>query len=113
MILITILTVYLCVYGLHTAIHYFAEYVDFDLGFWANHDFQGNYRPFWIRSIARPLFLCNVCMSSLWGTVFYLLASGTWSFSGWVITCLSVAALISISNKVLDKYEDTYVIGAN
>jgi hypothetical protein len=52
-------------------------------------------------------------MSSLWGTVFYLLASGTWSFSGWVITCLSVAAMISITNKIVDKYEDTYVIGAN
>ena len=40
-----------------------------------------------------PMFLCPVCMASLYGTLFYLLFTPTYNFIGWSVYIVALAGL--------------------
>lgn len=51
-----------------------------------------------IQFLAKPLFYCNVCMSSVWGTVFYILLPGQFEIVSWISHLLFSVAFIHTYN---------------
>jgi hypothetical protein len=109
-------TFFLCalfVYGVHTVIHHTAEFFGLDLfRFYEGKkatvhprfrqgevDYQE--RPIWQQFFLRPLMICNVCMSSVWGSVFYVMNFGFTDPAQWVFHCVISAAIIFIINQIL------------
>ena len=59
-------------------------------------------RPLWQRFILKPTIYCNVCMSSVWGSVYFWAVhydSANW-ITEWPLHMVCSAAIISIINKI-------------
>jgi hypothetical protein len=99
----------LFVYGVHTVIHHTAEFFEIPMGrayrlhhgwkYYAR-DVRGE-RPTWQKFFLRPLFYCNVCMSSIWGSIFYVANFGFEQPISWILHCVISAAIIAIINQIL------------
>jgi len=52
-------------------------------------------------TILKPLILCNICMSSIWGTTLYvLLTYPAIDIKEWLITIIAVAGLNQVINEI-------------
>lgn len=86
------------VYGVKVVIDSFADHYEIDLiDLYEYRNKCGHQRPMWQKTILRPLFYCNVCMSSIWGTVGYLLI-GFESWQQWALHLVICAALVDTFN---------------
>lgn len=97
----TIFITALFVIGVKAVINGFFEFFGIEINqiyHWA----QDDPRKTWQQFIMRPTIYCNVCMSSFWGTIGYILASTTFNTFEWILTCFSCAAIITIFNKIPD-----------
>ena len=59
-------------------------------------------RPMWQKFILKPTIYCNVCMSSVWGSVYFWAVhydSANW-ITEWPLHMVCSAAIISIINKI-------------
>lgn len=95
----------LFVHGVYVVINSTAEHFGGDA--WLNDFYWYNTRtyddrPLWQRTILKPTFQCNVCMSSVWGTVGYYLI-GWESAQDWILHCVVCAALIAGVNYIQSK----------
>jgi len=102
----------LFVYGISKVIDGYADFFDIDLDRFYNESgalFKDQdspvqitkIRPKWQKFLFKPLFYCNVCMSSVWGSVFYLVVY--WNeidFFTWACHLIISAAIISIINSL-------------
>lgn len=96
------------VYGVKAVINGYADFFDFDLdNFYAfkNTKFAPHAwrdRPQWQRFILKPTIYCNVCMSSVWGSVYFWAVhyhSANWIVE-WPLHMVCSAAIITIINKI-------------
>jgi hypothetical protein len=60
-------------------------------------DYKEN--PLFLKFIYRPLFYCNVCMSSVWGSIYYVVSFGFVDPWSWILHCVISAGLIQIVNR--------------
>lgn len=92
------------VMGVKVVIDNLASHFDIDLSdiWWYGWYKDGRMAPHWWAHISRPLYYCNVCMSSVWGTVGYLLM-GWASWQDWALHCIICAAIVSGVNHIKDK----------
>lgn len=51
-----------------------------------------------IKALLKPTMICNVCMSSFWGTFFYLLITDEITLVTWIFTMLFSAGFIGMIN---------------
>lgn len=97
----------LFVYGIHKVIWSYADFFDVDLGdVYENKNrlsCHGQIRPLWQKFLFKPLFYCNVCMSSVWGTVCYFLILDLRALDLWVLHCVISAGLITIINRFMER----------
>lgn len=107
MIVLNMLTIAVFVYGAHKAIHHTADFFDIDLDFITEHDFFGNQRPLWQRVLARPLFMCNVCMCSVWGTLGYVALEwfNGFTWNGWLLTIIGAVTFVTAFNALAEGYD--------
>ena len=50
-------------------------------------------KKFKVKILIRPLCECVICMSSMWGTIGYLLLNTNYTLTGWGVTVVAVAGL--------------------
>ena len=90
----------LSIIGLHSAVdllvgHFTGKSVHSIIDTWADDEIR------WDRFM-KPIILCPVCMSSVWGTIFYF----TYCFFygggvlGWIPSILAIAGLVTILNRL-------------
>ena len=100
----TFIIVALFVMGVKVVINGVADHWRVDLD-WL-YDFAwksyGAEAPMWWKTISKPLYYCNVCMSSVWGTVGYLL-TGWHSWQHWILHIVICAAIVSAVNWIESK----------
>ena len=89
----------LFVYGVSTVINGYAEFFDIDLERLYSTGKDNFIRAKWQRFIMKPTFYCNVCMSSVWGSVYYVCMHGLTDPFQWIIHCIISAAIIYIINQ--------------
>ena len=95
----------LFVYGVSTVIKGYAEFFDVDLDRVYSFMKPRNQcemmrdRPKWQRFIMKPTFYCNVCMSSVWGSAYYVCMHGLVDPLQWILHCVITAAIIYIINQ--------------
>lgn len=112
----SILICSLFVYGVKAVIDGYAWFFDIDLEHvyrftdWKEANEHGrilNLRHKWQQFFMKPTFYCNVCMSSVWGSVYYwsmhsfelLERLDTWYFL-WPLHLICSAAIITLINKI-------------
>lgn len=97
----------LFVYGIHKVIWGFADFLGVDLDALYNHmsvdESDYRIRPNWQKFLFKPLFYCNVCMSSFWGTICYFLILDLRALDIWILHCVISTGLITIVNKLTER----------
>lgn len=63
-------------------------------------DVYDKYNSKWFFSLFKPLFLCPLCMTSIWGTVLYLLTNSEYL----LIEYITSIGLIGLFNYLGSKY---------
>jgi hypothetical protein len=58
-----------------------------------------------LKPLLKPLFMCNVCMSSIYGSLFYLVYAGVVGFTIktiliWPIFCICLAGLVRTIDRI-------------
>lgn len=102
----TYLILPLFVYGLHKIFYMLAEALHVDLdrfyyfGFKKPKCVVDEYEPSFRHLLLKPLFYCNVCMSSFWGTLCFFTLLGGVEWRVWILHCVVCAAVISLLNQI-------------
>lgn len=100
--MILALTISFAIVGVHLAIKELLNHfkgVDIDQIYEETHEVTDDIRlvKTWITHLVKPLFYCVTCMSSIWGTFFYILLAPQvyfgWSLVAWYIPTIFMVAL--------------------
>ena len=92
------------VMGVKVVIDQLASHFKIDLQdvYYYIHPDRPDSSPNWWRHLSKPLYYCNVCMSSVWGTIGYLLI-GWASLQDWMLHVIICAAIVSAVNWIESK----------
>ena len=92
------------VMGVKVVINNLANHFEIDLTdlLWYAWRKDGSMASQWWGHISKPLYYCNVCMSSVWGTIGYLLI-GWASWQDWMLHVIICAAIVSAVNWIESK----------
>ncbi len=89
----TIVITTLFVYGISIVVNGIAQFFNIDID-----DIYARASKI-LRFVMHPTIYCNVCMSSFWGTIGYVMACESFDTGQWLLTCVISAGLINIYNQ--------------
>lgn len=96
MILLNSFIISLTIIGFHVIIEYLVDHF-FKMTI---SDVYDKYSGKWQLTIIKPLFLCPLCMTSIWGTSLYFLMYGYFDIQCYVFTI----GLVGLSNYLISKH---------
>jgi hypothetical protein len=106
----TALLISFCVVGLHIVIkefiHHFTGLEPCEVLDLTKKDVDGVLHNTWLTHICKPLFACVTCMSSVWGTVFYIILNpyvGMDVYINWIPTLFMVALFGTVIFKIFKR----------
>lgn len=56
-------------------------------------------------NLAKPLFSCPTCMASIWGTFFWFISGGSFTW-WWVVACMALSGINTIASALIYNCQD-------